>query len=199
MAHTGIVTHEARIEAARDMYPEHMDNIVIGEEEITRRVRELGAEISADFRGGQGPLAVICMLKGGFIFMADLIRTIDLELAVDFMAISSYRESSPDSSGVRIVKDLSQSIRGRDVLLVEDIVDTGLTLSYILRNLRERGPRELKVCTLLDRSGSRIAPLHIDYRGFEVGEEFLVGYGLDYLQKWRNLRFICTLASEGIT
>jgi len=179
------------------MHPEHMEKVVLSEEEISRRVQEMGAEICADFRGRTGPLAVISMLKGGFIFLADLIRAVDLELVVDFMAISSYRESSPDSSGVRIVKDLSESIYDRDVLVVEDIVDTGLTLSYILRNLRERGPRDLRVCTLLDRSGSRIAPLHIDYRGFEVGEEFLVGYGLDYLQRWRNLRFICTLAQKG--
>jgi hypoxanthine phosphoribosyltransferase len=178
------------------MYPELLEHIVFGEEEISQRVRELGAEITADFKGKPGPLAVVGMLKGGFIFLADLIRTLELELSVDFMAISSYRESSLDSSGVRIVKDLSESIYDRDVLVVEDIVDTGLTLSYILRNLKERGPRDLKVCTLLDRTGSRIAPLHIDYRGFEVGEGFLVGYGLDYLQKWRNLRFICTLVEK---
>ena len=113
------------------------------------------------------------------------------------MAISSYRESSLSSSAVRILKDLSESIYNRDVLIVEDIIDTGLTLSYILRNLKERGPRDLKICTLLDRAGRRIAPLHIDYRGFEVGEEYLVGYGLDHLQKWRNLPFICTLKGTG--
>jgi hypoxanthine phosphoribosyltransferase len=97
---------------------------------------------------------------------------------------------------VRILKDLSESVYGRDVLIVEDIIDTGLTLSYILRNLKERGPRQLKVCTLLDRTVRRIAPLSIDYSGFEVGEEYLVGYGLDHLQRWRNLRFICSITGD---
>ncbi|MBN2025887.1 MAG: hypoxanthine phosphoribosyltransferase [Actinobacteria bacterium] len=180
------------------MFPGIIEHVAFSEEEISRRVQELGAEISADFRGRRGPLAVISMLKGSFIFLADLIRATDVDISVDFMSITSYRESSPDSSGVRIVKDLSEGIRDRDVLVVEDIIDTGLTLSYILRNLRERSPRDLRVCTLLDRSESRIAPLHIDYRGFEVGEEFLVGYGLDYLQKWRNLRFICTLSESSM-
>jgi hypoxanthine phosphoribosyltransferase len=177
------------------LYPEGFDRVVFSAEEISSRVRELGAQITADLHREPGStLAVIAMLKGGFIFLADLLRAIDLDLTVDFMAISSYRESSPSSSGVRIVKDLSESIFGRDVLIVEDIIDTGLTLSYILRNLKERGPRELRVCTLLNRSVSRIAPLHIDYSGFDVGEEYLLGYGLDHLQKWRNLRFICAVS-----
>ncbi|RJP31223.1 MAG: hypoxanthine phosphoribosyltransferase [Actinobacteria bacterium] len=179
------------------MHPEFHKRVIFTEEDISRRVRELGAEITAGCGHGSGPLAVVSILKGGFIFLADLIRAIDLDLTVDFMAISSYRESSLHSSGVRIVKDLSDSIFDRDVLVVEDIVDTGLTLSYILRNLQERGPRDLRVCTLLDRTGSRIAPVRVDYHGFEVGEEFLVGYGLDYMQKWRNLRFICALAEKG--
>lgn len=180
------------------MHPEGFDRVVFTADEIASRVRELGEQITADLP--QEPcrtLAVVGMLKGGFIFLADLLRAIDLDLTVDFMAISSYRESTPSSSGVRIVKDLSESILDRDVLIVEDIIDTGLTLSYILRNLRERGPRALKVCTLLNRTVSRIAPLHIDYSGFEVGEEFLVGYGLDHLQRWRNLRFICSMRSVG--
>lgn len=180
------------------MYPELLERIVFTEDEISRRIRELGQEITADLEQEPGgALAVVSILKGGFVFLADLMRHIDLELTVDFMAITSYRQSSLSSSGVRIVKDLSESIYNRDVLVVEDIIDTGLTLSYILRNLRERGPRNLKICTLLDRSGRRIAPLQIDYRGFEVGEEYLIGYGLDHLQKWRNLRFVCTLKGTG--
>lgn len=178
------------------MYPERFGRIVFSEEEISQRVRELGANISAEHKQGEGPLAVVGMLKGGFVFLADLIRCIDCDLTVDFMAISSYRQSSAAASGVRIEKDLSDSIHGRSVLVVEDIIDTGLTLSVILRNLRQRGPRVLKVCALLDRSVRRIAPLHIDYSGFEVGEEYLVGYGLDHLQKWRNLRFICSIAGD---
>lgn len=180
------------------MQPELLDRIVFTAEDISRRVRELGEEITTDLkRIGSGKLAVVSVLKGGFIFLADLIRHIDLDLSVDFMAISSYRESSPSASGVRIVKDLSESIYGRDVLVIEDIIDTGLTLSYILRNLREREPKDLKICTLLDRASSRIAPLEIDYRGFEVGEEYVVGYGLDHLHKLRNLPFICTLKGVG--
>ncbi len=176
------------------VYPENMERIVFTEDDISRRVRELGNEVAAGLAQEKGgAIAVITIMKGGFVFLADLIRNIDLELTVDFMAISSYLGSKPSSDGVRIVKDLSESIYGRDVLVVEDIIDTGLTLSYILRNLKERGSRDLKICTLLDRSGRRIAPLHIDYRGFEVGEEFLVGYGLDHHQKWRNLPFICSL------
>lgn len=181
------------------MEPDFAARVVFSEEDIARRVRELGEEITADFRreaGARAELAVVSILKGGFIFLADLVRRIDLDLTVDFMAISSYLESGTSTGGVRIVKDLSESVYGRDVLVVEDIIDTGLTLSYILRNLAAREPRGLKVCTLLDRAISRIVPLQIDYRGFEIGDEFYVGYGLDHLQKWRNLRFICTL--EGL-
>ncbi len=176
------------------LYPERFERIVLTQEEIALRVRELGEAITADF-GGQpaGSLALVGMLKGGFVFLADLIRAIELDLTVDFMAISSYRREEASAGAARIVKDLSDSVLGRDVLVVEDIIDTGLTLSYILRNLRERGPRRLKVCTLLDRKVRRIAPLHIDYSGFEVGEEYLVGYGLDHLQRWRNLRYICSI------
>jgi hypoxanthine phosphoribosyltransferase len=179
------------------LYPDRFERIVFSEEAIALRVRELGAQITADLSQGPGSaLTLIGMLKGGFVFLADLIRCIDLDLSVDFMAISSYRQSSASSSGVRILKDLSESVYGRDVLIVEDIIDTGLTLSYILRNLKERDPRQLKVCTLLDRTVRRIAPLSIDYSGFEVGEEYLVGYGLDHLQRWRNLRFICSITGD---
>ncbi len=180
------------------MQPEHLDHVIFTAEDISRRVRELGTQIAGDLEGeGDARLVVISILRGGFIFLADLIRHIDLDITVDFMAISSYRESSPTASGVRIIKDLSESIYGRKVLIVEDIIDTGLTLSYIIRNLRERGPADLRICTLLDRSARRIAPLEIDYRGFEIGDEYVVGYGLDHLQKWRNLPFICTLKDVG--
>jgi len=179
------------------LYPERFERTVFTEEEIARRVWELGACITADLGGESGgTVTLVGMLKGSFIFLADLIRAIDLDLRVDFMAISSYQQAGASSSGVRIVKDLSESVYGRDVLIVEDIIDTGLTLSYILRNLRERGPRQIRVCTLLDRKARRIAPLHIDYSGFEVGEEYLVGYGLDHLQRWRNLRYICSISGD---
>lgn len=179
------------------MKHEFTERIIYSEEDISNRVRELGEEITADYLRENGPgveVAAVSILKGGFIFLADLIRHIDLELTVDFMAISSYHRSNQASIGVRIIKDLSESISGKNILVVEDIIDTGLTLSYILRNLRSRSPREIKVCTLLDRSIRRITPLEVNYRGFEIGEEYLVGYGLDHTQIWRNLRYICALA-----
>lgn len=170
--------------------------MLFSEEEIAGRVRELGGEITRDYRrdfGDSVEVTAVSVLKGGFIFLADLMRSMDLNLRIDFMAISSYQEYARTSGAVRIVKDLSESIFNRNVLVVEDIVDTGLTLSYIMRNLGSREPKSLKVCTLLDRAARRIAPMDIGYIGFEVGEEFLVGYGLDYLQRWRNLRCICVL------
>jgi hypoxanthine phosphoribosyltransferase len=179
--------------------PDFASHVVFDEERIARRVRELGEEITADYlseAGEAAELSIVSILKGGFIFLADLLRHIDLDLTVDFMAISSYLESGASAGGVKIVKDLSQSIYGRQVLVVEDIVDTGLTLGYILRNLATREPSGLKVCTLLDRAIRRIVPLRIDYCGFEIGDEYYVGYGLDHLQKWRNLKFICAL--EGL-
>jgi hypoxanthine phosphoribosyltransferase len=180
------------------LQPEQLDRVIFTTQDISRRVRELGTQIAGELKSeGNGRLVVVSILRGAFIFLADLIRHIDLDISVDFMAISSYLESSPSASGVRIIKDLSESIYGRKVLIVEDIIDTGLTLSYIVRNLRERGPADLRICTLLDRAARRIAPLEIDYRGFEIGDEYVVGYGLDYLQKWRNLPFICTLKDVG--
>jgi len=173
-----------------------LGNVIFTEDQIQQRVRELGEEITSDYQreyGNDAALMVVSILKGGFIFLADLIRHIHLELSIDFMAISSYGESTRTSGAVKIVKDLSDSIYNKRVLVVEDIIDTGLTLSYILRNLISRGPQEIKVCTLLDRTARRIALLEADYSGFQVGEDFLVGYGLDYLQKWRNLRYICVL------
>lgn len=183
------------------MQPEFSHRIVFTEEEISLRVRELGAEITADYTLRHGPgiqVAIISILKGAFIFLADLIRAIDLDLTLDFMAISSYPGSGHTDGAVRIEKDLSESIYNRNVLVVEDIIDTGLTLSYILRNLRSRAPAEIRICTLLDRAVARIAPIDINYGGFEVGEEFVVGYGLDYLQKWRNLNYICALEDPGV-
>ncbi len=173
------------------------------EDQIASRVKEVGEEINRDYRnmglseGEEQELVLVNVLKGAFIFLADLIRHLDLPLIVDFLAISSYG-SGEEATGVRIVKDLSESIYKRHVLIVEDIVDTGLTLSYVLRNLRARGPRSIRVCTFLDRKVRRIVPLEVDYMCFEVGEEFVVGYGLDHLQKWRNLPFVCLLG-EGDT
>jgi hypoxanthine phosphoribosyltransferase len=162
--------------------------------EIERRVNELGAEIARDYAGRE-PLFV-GVLKGVTCFMADLMRHTALPLGIDFMTISSY---DGDSSGaVRIVQDLSENIGGRDVLIVEDIVDTGMTLNHLMRQLAAREPASLRVCALLDKRARRLADVPLDYVGFEVPDEFVVGYGLDYRQRFRNLPFIATLRAEDV-
>jgi hypoxanthine phosphoribosyltransferase len=162
--------------------------------QIRDRVRDLGGAITRDYAGRQPVL--ISVLKGGAMFHADLLRAIDLEASVDFMSISSYGAGS--SGVVRIVKDLDQDILGRDVILVEDIVDTGLTLSYLLGTLREREPASLEVCALLDKSARRITPIEIRYRGFDCPDRFVLGYGLDHGERYRNLPFIVTVEDVGM-
>jgi len=163
--------------------------ILFGEEEIRRRVRELGEAITRDY--ADHPPVLITMLKGGVVFLADLIRCIDLPLRVDFMSISSYGRGSEATGGVvRILKDLDHDIGNDHVLIVEDIVDTGLTLSYLMTALQARNPASLHICALLDKSARRITPLHIRYRGFECPDQFVVGYGLDHQERYRNLPFI---------
>lgn len=156
--------------------------------EIQERVRELGAEITRDYAGREPIL--ITVLKGGMVFLADVFRALQVRAAVDFMSISSYDESPTASGVVRIEKDLEQDIGGADVILVEDIVDTGLTLSYLLSTLQQRSPASLEVCALLDKAVRRITPLDIRYRGFDCPDRFVVGYGLDLVERYRNLPFI---------
>lgn len=167
--------------------------VYLSSERIERRVAELGAEISADYRDRD--LVLISVLKGAVFFVADLSRAIDVPLEIDFMAISSYEQDHQDSErrGIRFIKDLEQPLEGRDVLVVEDIVDTGLTLHYILRSLSLRGPRSLEVCTLLDRPYRRIADVEVRYSGFTVPDDFFVGYGFDYRQLYRNLPYLAFL------
>ena len=173
--------------------PVKIDQILFSAERIQERVRELGKVISDDYEGKDPVL--ISMLRGAVLFAADLVRSISVPLTLDFMAISSY--TGEQSSGVvKILKDLEESIEGREVIVVEDIVATGLTLSYLLRSLQARNPSSLKVCTLLDRAVSRIIDVPIAYRGFELPDVFVVGYGLDFQQHYRNLPFICTLKAE---
>lgn len=158
---------------------------------IQRRVRSLGRQISRDYRG-RSPLFV-GILRGAAVFLADLIRSTDIPSQIDFMALSSYGSATTTSGQVQLVKDLENSIDGKDVILVEDIVDTGLTLNYLVGNLRSRNPNSVKVCALLSKPSRRLVDVSIDYVGFEVPDRFVVGYGLDHDQRYRNLPYIAVL------
>ncbi|HPW40620.1 MAG TPA: hypoxanthine phosphoribosyltransferase, partial [Bacillota bacterium] len=157
---------------------EDMKSILISEEEIAKRVKELGKQLAEDYKGKE--LLVVGILKGCMLFLSDLVRTIDLPLTLDFMVVSSYGATTKSSGVVRIVKDLEREIEGKDVLIVEDIVDTGLTLSYLVENFKARNPKSVKVCSLLDKPDRRKAQVEIQYIGFKIPDEFVVGYGLDY-------------------
>jgi hypoxanthine phosphoribosyltransferase len=159
---------------------------------IQKRVREVAKEITKDFRGER--VHLIGVLKGACIFLADLVREIDLETSIDFMAVASYGEGKETSGQVRLNKDLDSSIEGLNVILVEDILDTGLTLSYLLRVLEQRRPRQLKIAALLDKPSRRIQKIKADYVGFTIPNEFVVGYGLDYGERYRNLKDVCVLS-----
>ncbi len=174
-----------------------LGNVLFSEQEISERVSELGREITKDYR--RRNLLLVSILKGGVIFLSDLIKRIDLPLSIDFMSISSYGIDGASTGVVRITKDLDESIEGKDVLIVEDIIDTGLTISYLLRNLKSRYPKSLEICTLLDRDVRRIADIGIKYVGFKIGQKYIVGYGLDYKQKYRNLQSIYELKLDMIT
>jgi hypoxanthine phosphoribosyltransferase len=169
--------------------------ILVTEAQIQSKVRELGARITSDYAGQ--PVTLVSVLKGALPFMADLMRATDLPLQIDLMEVSSYGGAATESSGlVRIIKDLSSSIAGRDVLIVEDIIDTGLTLNYLQRYLRGKNPRSLRICALLDKPARRLVDIPIDYIGFTIPDQFVVGYGLDYAEFYRNLPFIGVLRPE---
>jgi len=165
--------------------------ILVGADELERRVVELGAEISADYEGKD--LVMIGVLKGAVLFLADLMRSLEVPCEIDFIAVSSYGSSTDSSGVVRILKDLDASIEGRDVLLIEDIVDSGLTLHYLLKSLRARNPRSVEVCALLTKPERRRVDLPIRYVGFEIENKFAIGYGLDHGQRYRNLRYVAAL------
>ena len=170
-------------------------DILLTEDQIADKVAELGRRITADYAGRS--LTLVSVLKGSLPFMADLMRQIHLPLRIDLMEVSSYGGASTESSGlVRIMKDLSASIEGEDVLLVEDIIDTGLTLNYLIRYLRGKNPASLRICTLLDKPARRLVDIPVDYAGFEIPDQFVVGYGLDYAERYRNLRFVGVLRPE---
>lgn len=171
---------------------EDLDRILISGQEIRDSVKKLGTQITRDY-AGKSPV-MICILKGAVVFFSDLIRSIDLPVSLDFMAISSYGSSTKTSGVVRILKDLDHDVAGRDVIVVEDIVDSGLTLSYITSLLDQRGARSVKIATLLDKPERRRKPLTVDYSCFVIPNEFVVGYGLDYNEKYRNLPDVGVLA-----
>jgi hypoxanthine phosphoribosyltransferase len=175
-------------------YEPDIDRILITSEEIQDKLRDMGERITADYAGGQ--LLLIGVLKGAFVVMADLARSIRLPLEFDFMAVASYGSATKTSGVVRILKDLDHELEGRDVLLVEDIVDSGLTLNYLLKNLRARRPRSLEVAALLQKKDIQQVPIDLRYLGFDIPNEFVIGYGLDYAERYRNLPYIATLKPE---
>jgi hypoxanthine phosphoribosyltransferase len=168
--------------------------VLIDEETLSARVAELGAEVASDYDGRD--LLLIGVLKGAVFFMADLMRHITVPCEVDFMAISSYGDSTDTSGIVRILKDLDINIEGRDVLVVEDIIDSGLTLSYLMRNLESREPASLEVCALMTKPSRRQIEVPVRYIGFEIPDRFVVGYGLDLAERYRNLPYVAVLSSE---
>lgn len=171
-----------------------LSQVLMSEAQIQGRVRELGLQLTADY-ADKDPL-LVGILSGSFLFIADLVRAMNLPLAIDFMAVSSYGDRTSSSGVVRILKDLNSSIAGRHVIIVEDIVDTGLTLDYLYQNLQTRHPASLKVCALLDKHEARKREVEVDYVGFRCPNEFVVGYGLDYRGRYRNLPFIGVLKPE---
>ena len=164
-------------------------SILISEDRVDARVREIAEQISRDY-AGCSDIHLVCVLKGGAFFMCELAKRITIPVSLDFMSVSSYGSGTKSKGVVKIVKDLDEPLEGKDVLVVEDIVDSGHTLSYLLELLSARHPKSIKLCTLLDKPDRRVAPVQVDYTGFQIPDEFVVGYGLDYDQKYRNLPYI---------
>lgn len=162
--------------------------VLLTEKEVDDRIQKIGEQISRDYEGKQ--VHLVCVLKGGSFFMCELAKRITVPVSLDFMSVSSYGSDTKSSGVIRIVKDLDESLKDKDVLVVEDIVDSGRTLSYLLEMLKARGPRSLKLCTLLDKPERRVVEVNVDYTGFQIPDEFVVGYGLDYDQRYRNLPYI---------
>ncbi len=173
---------------------EDIESILIDEDKLAKRIKEIGQEISEDFAGEE--IMLVGILKGASVFMSDLIRQISLPVYIDYMVVSSYGNSAETSGVVRIIKDLEDNIDEKNIIIVEDIIDTGLTLSYLKQNLLSRNPKTLKICTLLDKPARREKEINIDYKGFEVPDEFIIGYGIDYAEKYRNLPFVGLLKRE---
>ncbi|EGD47752.1 hypoxanthine phosphoribosyltransferase [Ruminiclostridium papyrosolvens DSM 2782] len=174
-----------------------VERVLVSKEQLDKQVEELGARISKDYQGQE--LVIIGVLKGGFIFLADLARKITIPVDLDFMSVSSYGNSSKSSGVVKIIKDVDTNITGKHVLIVEDIIDTGLTLNHLVELLKTRGPLSVKVCAALDKPSRRKVDLKVDYKGIEIPDEFVIGYGLDYAGKYRNIAEVCVLKREVYT
>lgn len=168
--------------------------VLVSEEEVDRRIEEIGAQISKDYAGKQ--VHLICVLKGGVFFTCELAKRISIPVSMDFMSVSSYGSGTKSSGVVKLVKDLDEPLDGKEVLIVEDIIDSGRTLSYLIEILYKRNPASIRLCTLLDKPERRVADMKVDYVGFAIPDEFVVGYGLDYDQKYRNLPYIGVVEIE---
>lgn len=162
--------------------------VLLTEEEVDRKIKEIGEQISKDYEGKQ--VHLVCVLKGGSFFMCELAKRITVPVSLDFMSVSSYGSSTKSSGVVKIVKDLDEPLKDKHVIVIEDIVDSGRTLGYLMAMLKDRHPASLRLCTLLDKPDRRVVDVHVDYTGFQIPDEFVVGYGLDYDQKYRNLPYI---------
>lgn len=165
--------------------------VLVSEEEVNKKVKEMAEKISADI--GNEPITLICILKGSVFFSCELAKHINGPVMLDFMSVSSYGQDTKSSGVVKIIKDLDEPLEGKNVLVVEDIIDSGRTLSYLLKNLQARHPKSLKLCTLLDKPERRVVDVNVDYTGFVIPDEFVVGFGLDYAQRYRNLPYIGVL------
>lgn len=168
--------------------------VLLSEEEVDKRIEEMGKQISKDYEGRE--VHLICVLKGGVFFACELAKRITVPVSLDFMSVSSYENNMQSTGIVKIVKDLDEPLQGKDVLIVEDIIDSGRTLSYLIKILKERNPKTLQLCTLLDKPECRVAQVDVDYTGFEIPDEFVVGYGLDYAQNYRNLPYIGVIVND---
>ncbi|HEX2194914.1 MAG TPA: hypoxanthine phosphoribosyltransferase [Candidatus Limnocylindria bacterium] len=177
--------------ATRAPIHDDVEEVLVSEQEITERVGQLGGQLAADY--AERDPVLVSVLKGSIVFLADLIRTMEIPVSLDLMEVSSYGASTESSGQVRILKDLSGPIQGRDVIVVEDIIDTGLTMNYLLKYLHDKGPASIRICCLLDKPARRLADIPIDYRGFVIPDRFVIGYGLDYDERYRNLPYIGVL------
>lgn len=176
------------------MRPKIVKNILISEEAIQKKTQELGRKISKDYRGKE--VVIVAIMRGAMLFLADLVRHITVPAAIDFMFVTSYKRASKSSGVIRIIKDIKEDIEDKHVLIVEDIVDTGLTFSYLKKYLKAHNPKSIKICTLLDKPSRRLVKVRPNYVGFTIPDEFVVGYGLDYLEYYRNLPYIATLTDR---